>query len=147
MTLAGKVTSYKKDDFLFCFFSFVERSKGIGDRVYCESYFYDEKITGKRFHNFLQSAGNVKIFGCTPNRYSSGKVSPLQKFRSGETFFVHVFQVVLFHHCGATGTESKEVSPLWRTSHRFYDSPIIARYIVFRCELVICYYFNFLKDH
>ena len=61
MTIAGKVTSYKKDDFLFCFFSFVERSKGIGDRVYCESYFYDEKITGKRFHNFLQSAGNVKI--------------------------------------------------------------------------------------
>ena len=53
--------SYKKDDFLFCFFSFVERSKGIGDRVSCESYFYDEKFACIGFHNFLQPAGDVKI--------------------------------------------------------------------------------------
>ena len=66
---------------------------------------------------------------------SAGKVSPLRKFRTGETFFLHVFQVVLFHYCGATGTESTEVSPVWRTSHRFYDSPMFA--IWYRCELVI----------
>ena len=62
LTIAGKVIGYKKDDFLFCFFvSFVERSKGIGDRVSCESYFYDEKFTCIGFHNFLQPADDVKI--------------------------------------------------------------------------------------
>ena len=47
-----------------------------------------------------------------PEFSSAGKVSPVRKFRTGETFFLHVFQVVLFHHCGATGTESTEVSPV-----------------------------------
>ena len=39
----------------------MERSKGIGDRVSCESYFYDEKFTCIGFHKFLQPAGDVKI--------------------------------------------------------------------------------------
>ena len=38
----------------------MERSKGIGDRVSCESYFYDEKFTCIGFHIFLPPAGDEK---------------------------------------------------------------------------------------
>ena len=50
---------------------------------------------------------------------SAGKFSSLRKSRTGENFFLHVFQVLLFHHCGGNDTESTEVSPLWRTSQDF----------------------------
>jgi len=57
--------------------------------------------------------------GIPPFLISAGKFSSLRKSRTGENFFLHVFQVLLFHHCGGNDTESTEVSPLWRTSQDF----------------------------